>query len=72
MDCRCLFINLLASLNLLELIQFATGKDTFTCETSCSGQEPCVDLQQIQGGQLILAALDLTFECGAFEKGSYG
>ncbi len=32
--CRCLFINLLASLNLLEITQLVTGNDTFAFETS--------------------------------------
>ncbi len=58
-----LFINLLASLNLLEGTQFVTGNDTFACATSCFRIGAIsFDLQQIQGGQQIFAARDPLFE----------
>ncbi len=57
MDCRGLFINLLASLNLLEVTQLVTGNDTFAFETSCFRMGTMrLDLQQIQGGQQILVS----------------
>ncbi len=59
-----LFLNLLASLNLLDVTQLVNDNATYACDPSCFRTEPCdLEIQQIQGGQQILEPRVPTFDC---------